>query len=99
MPVQELISLQPYIDGLVQDCFNSNALAVELLQSYTKLLISTLVVIVQFNEIKKIAVCILHVVIFITDIYIYTCICMKKKSTCLLQMSWQQLESGHLLLP
>ena len=25
-----------YIDGLVQDCSNSNALAMELLQSYTK---------------------------------------------------------------
>ena len=37
MPGQNNGHLEDYIDGLVQDCCNSSALAMELLQSYTKL--------------------------------------------------------------
>ena len=36
-----VIRIDPYIDGLVQDCSNSNALAMESLQSCTKPSIST----------------------------------------------------------
>ena len=32
-----ITSIECHIDGLVQDCSNSSALAMELLQSYTKL--------------------------------------------------------------
>ena len=35
-PVLHCVSLDQYIDGLVQDCSNSSALALELLQSCTK---------------------------------------------------------------
>ena len=39
LPHSVLRNLNPYIDGLVQDCSNSSALAMELLQSCTKPLI------------------------------------------------------------
>ena len=32
----EILAIKEHVDGLVQDCSNSSALAMELLQSFTK---------------------------------------------------------------